>query len=385
MLFPIKHQAVNWMDGMKISRLHFSASDDHFTDALRDRTALSLNAYDFGLLPPFRGGVASSEFEILERVTNQVEIRLRFCNAVTAGGCRIDIRALEYGKELVYAHTFDTGTDQDADQPIYYHVLLAVNPFDRVPTGIPDPEETPPRHPYSEPRYQLLVMPVTQVQADDLGLNHLIIGQLIRLRGRFTVNDAYIPPCTAVVSHRSLIRYYESFGARLNDIQVNSFKILEKISTREHPNALAKNVKLLCEKLLDYISTIFFPYRNMGHQQPPIHLVSCFSSLAHVFFTNLHLNGGKEKEELLKYFYEWKDVTPGNFEELLTRTIDIVYDHYNIQPSMEQVRSFLDVLSALWSKLASLEFIGQRRENIVVAEQQTVRQAQSRQTWTLLE
>ena len=381
----MKHQAVNWMDGMKISRLHFSASDDHLGDALRDRTALTLHSYDFGLLPPFRGGLASSDFDILERVTNQVEIRLRLCNAVTAGGCRIDIHSMEYGKELSYAHTFDGNDSPDGDQPVYYHVLLSVNLFDRVPTGIPDPDEMPPRHPYSEPRYQLLVMPVSQVQVDDLGLNHLVIGQLIRLRGRFTVNEAYIPPCTAVVSHRSLIRYYESFGARLNDVQVNSFKILEKLSQRDHPGSLGKNVKLLCERILDFISVIFFEYRNIGHQQPPVRLLSCFSNLAHLFFSNLHVNGGKEKEELLKYFYEWRDVTPGNFEELLTRTIDIVYDHYNIQPSMEQVSSFLEVLSALWSKLASLEFIGQRKENIVVAEQQLVRPSQSRQTWTLLE
>jgi glutaredoxin 2 len=137
--------------------------------------------------------------------------------------------------------------------------------------------------------------------------------------------------------------------------------------------------------MLDFIAQIFYEYRNMVHQQPPVNMIGYFSNLAHLFYTALHYPGGREKEELLKYFYEWKDVTPGNFEELLGKTIDIVYDHHNIQQSLEQVNSFLQVLAALWSKLSSLEFIGQRRENIVVAEQQVIQQTQARKTWTLLD
>jgi hypothetical protein len=88
---------------------------------------------------------------------------------------------------------------------------------------------------------------------------------------------------------------------------------------------------------------------------------------------------------MLKYFYEWKDVTPGNFEDLLMRTIDVVYDHYNIRASLEQVDGCMQVLAALWNKLAGLEFIGQRRENIVVAEQKLVEQTRVRSSWSLLD
>ena len=40
---------------------------------------------------------------------------------------------------------------------------------------------------------------------------------------------------------------------------------------------------------------------------------------------------------------------------------------------------------ALWNKLSMLEYIGQRKENIVVAEQQMVQQVQTKRTWTLLD
>lgn len=386
MLFPIKHPAVNWIDGMKISRQHFIDTDKHVADSLRDTASAFLHNYDYGLLPPFRGERLSSDFEITERITNQIEVRLRQCNAITAGGCRIDLPPLEYGSQLIHQYAFDeaVATEDPASASLYY-VVLAVNPFDKVPAGDPDPAEMPPRHPHAAKQYQLMVVPAAQVNSHELGVHHLVIGQLIKQYGRFSVNEQYIPPCTAITSHPALIQYYERFSSLLNDIQVNSFRIIDKITSRDVIQSLAKNVRLLCEQLLQFIAQLFYVYRNMIHQQPPVVMIGQFSNLAHVFYTTLHFSGGKEKEELLKYFYEWKDVTPGNFEELLRKTIDLVYDHHQIHQSLEQINHFLQVLAALWSKLSSLEFIGQRRENIVVAEQQVIQQTQAKKTWTLLD
>lgn len=387
MLFPVKHQAVNWIDGMKISRQHFADTDKHAADALRDTASAFLHSYDYGLLPPFRGQRISSDFDIAERVTNQVEIRLRQCNAITAGGCRIDLPPLEYGAQLIYQYAFDdaAAAAEDPNTASLHYVVLSVNPFERVPAGDPDPNEMPPRHPFAAKQYQLMVMPAAQVNAGELGLHHLVIGQLVKQHGRFTVNEQYIPPSAAITSHPELIRYYERFSGLLNDIQLNSFKIIDKITSRDTIQSLAKNVRLLCEQLLNFIAQAFYTYRNAIHQQPPVAMIGLFSNLAHIFYTTLHFPGNKEKEELLKYFYEWKDVTPGNFEELLGKTIDLVYDHHQIQQSLAQVNHFLQVLAALWSKLSSLEFIGQRRENIVVAEQQVVQQTQAKRSWTLLD
>ncbi|RFM25603.1 hypothetical protein [Deminuibacter soli] len=386
MLFPVKHHAVNWIDGMKISRQHFIDTDKHVADSLRDTASAFLHNYDYGLLPPFRGNRLASDFEISERVTGQIEIRLRQCNAITAGGCRIDLPLLEYGHQLIHQFTSDdTASQEDPAAVAYYYVVLSVNPFDKVPAGDPDPAEMPPRHPYAAKQYQLMVVPAAQINSGELGVHHLVIGQLNKQYGRFSVSEQYIPPCAAITSHPELIRYYERFSALLNDIQLNSFKIIDKITSRDTIQSLAKNVRLLCEHMLNFIAQVFYTYRNVAHQQPPVVVAGYFSNLAHIFYTTLHYSGAREKEELLKYFYEWKDVTPGNFEELLARTIDLVYDHHQIQQSMDQIAHFLQVLAALWSKLSSLEFIGQRRENIVVAEQQVVQQTQARRTWTLLD
>lgn len=385
MLFPVKHPAVNWIDGMKISRRHFSETEAHFTDTVRDAASVFLHSYDFGLLPPFRGQRLSCDFEISERATRQVELRLRQCNAVTAGGTRIYLMPETYDEQIVRSWSFADQEPQEEGQVNYYSVVLGVNPYERVPAGVPDPEETPPRHPHTAPAYELVILPAEQVSAGEMGLHHLVIGQLIQKNGRVSVNDRYIPPCTSIISHPALIQYYERFSTLLNELQISSFRIIEKITARDHSTQLAQNIKMLCERLLDHIAQIFFSYRNMVHQQPPVMTVAIFSNLAHIFYTAINYPGARAKEEMLKYFYEWRDVTPGNFEDLLTRTVDIVYDHYNMQLSMEQVLECMQVLSALWSKLSSLEFIGQRRENIVVAEQKIIEQTKARNTWSLLD
>lgn len=384
MLYPVKHQAVNWVDGMKISARQFNDTENHFTDSLRDAASVFLRSYDFGLLPPYRGQRLSCDFAIAERMAGQVEVRLRHCNAVTSGGMRFHFMPEEYDHQLVKQFSFQE--DEEAENvTVPYSVVLSMNPYDRMPAGVPDPEETPPRHPYAAHHYELNLLPASQVEAAEMGLHHLVIGQLTRHNGRTAVNEQYIPPAAAVISHPGLIRYYERFGILLNELQLSSLRIVEKVAARDSRTPLALNIKMLAEHMLGYIAQTFFTYRNVVHQQPPVMLVNCFSNLAHIFHTTLHFPGAREKEEMLKYFYEWKDVTPGNFEDLLMRTIDVVYDHYNIRASLEQVDGCMQVLAALWNKLAGLEFIGQRRENIVVAEQKLVEQTRVRSSWSLLD
>ncbi len=171
----------------------------------------------------------------------------------------------------------------------------------------------------------------------------------------------------------------------MNDLQLAAFTIIDKTTGKESVTVLGTNIRLISEKMLDYLAQVFFNYRNLGYQQAPIHLAGCFSNLAHVFFTGIKMIATKEREEMLKYFYEWRDVTPANFEELLARTIELIYDHQDIQASMALIGEFLKVITALWKKLATLEYIGQRKENIVVAEQQIVQQVQAKRTWTLLD
>lgn len=383
MIFPLKYKPVNWVDGMKLSSAHFVDTDQHVQDLVRDARSLSIAHYNYGLLPPFPGQRSGYDIEITEKATNHVEIRVRACNAITAEGNRIDIDATgDFGAQLTYNHYF---TENSEGRTIYYNIFLSVNPFERVASGIPDPEDNPPRHPDVSKGYRISLLPVADLAAGTADSYGLTIGQLMLSNGKIAVNNNYIPPSAAIISHPALTHYYEQFSILINELQLSSFTIIDKTMGKESITVLGKNIRLISEKMLDYLARLFFSYRNFGYQRSPVYLAQCFSELAHVFFTGIRHIEAKEREEMLKYFYEWRDVTPGNFEELLGRTIELIYDHQNIYASISLVEEFLKVITALWKKLATLEYIGQRRENIVVAEQQIVQQVQAKRTWTLLD
>lgn len=385
MILPLKYKPVNWVDGMKLSSNHFIATDQFNQDFVRDASSISLNNFNYGLLPPFSGERTSNDIEITEKATNHIEIKVRHCNAITADGCRIDIvNSSNYDEILTHSQFFSTESS-DHLKITNYNIMLLVNPFERVPTGNPDPQDMPPRYPDITKKYSIVILPATEMAPKATDTYHLTIGQLVLENGRITIDTSYIPPSSSMISHPALVRYYELFSGLINDLQLAAFKIIDKTAGKEGITPLGKNIRLLSEKLLDYIAQIFFSYRNLGYQQSPVYIAGYCANLAHVFFTGIKMIEPREREDMLKYFYEWRDVTPGNFEEMLARTIELIYDHQHINASMSMIEDFLKVMVALWNKLSVLEYVGQRKENIVVAEQQMVQQVQTKRTWTLLD
>lgn len=387
MLSPIKKRSVNWVHGMKISQNHLAQTDDYTTDIIRDAISMFLTDNRFGILPPYQGETLSSDFEIINRISNNVEIKLKRCNALTSGGCRININPTEYSEYLHLKYSFDSDVDhkKEDEDNLLWDIILSIKPFERLPVGILDPEENPPRHPYAVQTYNLFVKPIGQINSGELGMHYLIIGRVLKKGNRFEVDSSYIPPCTSMSSHPDLKKYYESFGNLLNDIETSSHKIIQKINDRENNSSLAKNINSVCETLLNYIATIYFNYKNNGRFFAPCETINVFSSLAHTCFSAIQYMSKKEKEEMLKYFYEWGDITPGNFTEILTDTLEVVYNHHDIRSMMELVSNFLSVFATLWIKLSSLEYIGQHKENIVVAEKKKQVITTTKQGWTIVD
>lgn len=388
MIFPLSKKMVNWVDGMKISKNHLSQTEDYFIDIVRDATNMNLTDYNFGILPPYKNDELSSDFEITERISNHVEIELRKCNAITAGGCRININPLDQSEYLRLDYPFqnDISSAENKNKQLFWDVILVVHPFGRTPAGAPDPDETPPRHPDAQKSYTLFIKPAGQIRVGDSGMHHLIIGRVTKTGDRFEVDRSYIPPCTSMSSHPDLKKYYERFGKYLNDIEVSSQRIIQKIHERENISDIAKNINLVCEHILTNISTIYFNYKNKGRHYSPIEALNIFSSLAHITFVSINFIHKKKREEMLQYFYEWSDVTPGNFTEMLTNMLELTYDHHNIRTMMSYTEEFLSMFSSLWIKLSTLEYIGQHKENIVVAEKiQKIDLGPRKSEWTILD
>jgi hypothetical protein len=383
--FNKEYRRVNWAEGAEIGSKHFEQTEDYFTAAICDASAIRLNRNNYGLLPSDDRKTNSAEFDISERITGTVEIKLRKCNAITIGGCRINYNP-PFGEALTYAHIFNKEEEQTSSEAVYWDVILTADPFRRIPAGIPDADSTPPYHPDADVYLGLSIVPKGTLKSELLGMHHLIIGRIRHYGERYSVDNNFIPPCTAMASHPDLVRYYEQFSALMNDLENASKTIISKIRNRSQNSPIAHHIGAICEDMMRYIASIYFNYRNVGLDTAPINIVNYFATLAHICYVSMSFIDKTEREELLRYFYEWSDVKPGVFEELLSSTLGIVYDHNNIRSVMIQVELFLKVMSDLWIRMSTLEYIGQHKENIIVAERRN-EQVQTKKAggWTILD
>lgn len=381
------YRLVNWEQSMEIGVAHFEQTENFFIDRICDVRMLGLRSYSYGLLPSMEGKGNPSLFDISEQVTGKVEIRLMGCNAITAGGFHICFNP-DPSEYLIHSHSFNEGDNaKQADSKVQqWDVILSVDPYGRIPTGEPSIGEAYARHPDAKEYYRLSITPQGKMNHHQLGMHHLVIGR-IRLRGgRYEVDNDFIPPSTSMRSHPELVAYYNRFGSRLNDIERASKEIIAKINSSPTKSPVAGHLKKISEEVMRYIASIFFSYKNMGSEASPLENVAYIANLAHVCYAGLHFLENSEKEQLLGYFYEWSDVTPGTFEELLSGTLDISYDHNSIRATMMEADTFLYHLSELWMRLSTLEYIGQRKGNVVVSERSNKRETPRQGTaWTVFD
>lgn len=380
-----RYPLVNWMDGMNVRRIHQIQTEDHFTNALCEGHSIGLNKHNYGLLPYYKGSRASGNFDISEQVTGTVEVRLKRCYAVTSGGYLINFDADEENS-LVSSFSLTTEeleNGQDKDRK--WDVILMADPFERVPVGTPDEKEKSPRHPDALPKYMLNVLPSGQINVEELGRHYLVIGRLQKRGNRYEVDGNFIPPCTSMSSHPDLKEYYAKFGQFIDTIERASKDIILKVQNVEKQSPLAVNIDMICKNIMLYISSIYFLYRNEGQFYSPLRFINVFSVLAHTCFVSLNFMSKVDKEELLKYFYEWSDVTPGTFETLLSENTGIIYDHNNIRGLMVTTERFLYLFNDLWITLSRLEYIGKHKENIVVAERSKRQGDTSTSRWSLID
>ncbi len=378
---PLNYEGINWVDGMKLSSGDFVHTDLYTQDLVRDSISVGIHHSNFGLLPAFAGYDRSFDISLIKKNTNYLEVEVRFCNAVTSDGSRINIAYQQGAVEASFSAFMDVSKLSVGE----HYVVLYVHSFKKSAFGEPNPEESPLRYPYVKKEYTIDIVSKSAIQQRQVSGSFIPIGKLVNEGQEAVLVPHYIMPSVYIESHPQLMDFHNSLYRSLNEFQSAAYRIMDKTVNRPKITELGLNIRLITERILEYMASSFFEYRSILPQKAPIYLLKYFSDFAHVFFNAVRLVESAEREEMLKYFYEWKDVTPGNFEERLSNLIEMRYDHFEIAEAMECVTDFMNVMVSLWGKLATLEYIGQRRENIVVAEQKVVQEVQTRRTWSLLD
>jgi hypothetical protein len=362
MLPEITYYPVNWVDGMKVSRRHFTETDQFTTDHLRDATALHLRPDLYGLLPTTNELGSPTAFELLLSVDAQQEVQARLsqCRAVTAGGVRIELTtssapltARTSLARLLAAFNL-TATDG-----LRFSVVLTADPFERVPTGTPAPQEVPPRHPYTRPSY----VPASQLSGAVSAAFALVVGELLYTDGALRPVTQFIPPSTALSSHPALLQALHQLDFQLTELETDAFKIIHKVKLRpDKRSPLADLVRELAERTVFALAQQLTTLRLMAAAQPPVYLLDTLLRVAKQIKTALDSFTEAEREEVLKYCEQWSETLPATLLGALQDAVSLTYDHHRVHEHLRQQQQLWQLVGNVFRQLSQLEYIGKNRE-----------------------
>ncbi|MDH7464174.1 hypothetical protein QEG73_22950 [Chitinophagaceae bacterium 26-R-25] len=387
MIVPQKYNAVNWTDSMKVTKEHFIGNNNFLIDHLRDVASVTINKFNFGLLPPLEGsGAQATEYSVNKTASNQLQVTISYCQAITPGGVRISIGGNGLTAFIPLSVVAErSGNQQGENSSDLYYVVIVANPFERVLLGNPDPDESPIRQPFCQPFYNVELLHADDINAGQLGAYHLVIGRIRKKGIEFYKDEDFIPPCASVMADEKLRSSYKNVCSQLESLQNMSVQIVQKINYKNQKAPVAQNVKSACEKILAYMAQAYFGFRNVLHQQPPVYLVEAISAFSNVLHTFVQTLPENDKEELLNYFNEWSDISPVVFMSRLAEIVEFNYSHYDTGFFMKAIQQMLTGVVLIWNKLNSLEFIGQHKENIVVREEVISNVVKEKRGWSILD
>jgi hypothetical protein len=379
MLPEIKHLPVNWIDGMKISEAHFIQSENSITDRIRDNAALFMSANNYGLLQPKPGTSSSFNLSINVDQSKLMRVKLLECRAITAGGIRIEIGGDYAAKINTFEAKIDTGKDEE------FYVIVAVNPYERVPVGEPDPNEVPLRYPNVMPSYSLQVIPASKINTNLNPSYHLIVGKL-RTNGVEVVVDAdFIPPCASISSYSKLRQEYQELGGLLGEIGSYATAIVQKVKTEKQKTELALNVNYMAEKIVFFLAEKIAKYRWTVSQQPPVYMIETFLSFAYIIKSCIDCQTEKDRETLITYFQEWTGLSPAQFQKRLNDVIETEYNHQDIASAIAEIKTFTLVMVKLFKQMSKLKYIGDQVDSgVVIGETREQKKPEPKRGWSFL-
>jgi len=362
MLPELAYPAVNWRDGMKISKDHLISSQNYCTDLVRDANSIAINSITYGLLPSADGNDSLSLH--LDSYEQGYKVILNGCRAVTPDGSRIEILAEHQKNDMV--HHADLEASFTWSEPNELDIIISVDPYSRQESGVPFENEDPPRVPFTIPAYKLMLVPKKD-HKNYTYTNDMKIGEIVDKESAPTISENYIPPCTSTNAQSSIHRSYTEFGEILTKIEIASIKTMQNInkmlSDKDRNETVVKNTYLFVDKISTFLSSALSHYRLIVPHVSPVYFIEIFvrfSRLLNLFFKCLHDDDrGKFEHFIQKWLVD--DYSPSIFENSMNRLLGLRYNHLDLAGHLSTVRNFVDPLSRMMQSLSTKEFIGKSK------------------------
>ncbi len=353
---------------MKINKDHFIAQDNAMQDALSDALSLGLSPVRYGVVPSSAAGEDTFNVKIAVDNQNTLQATVLGLQAVTPGGVRIQIPALpaaDTDAGLTTSFRFTPGTTEAV-----YWIALTVQPFDRKPSGSPDPGENPPRYPFVQAAYQVQVVSESQYLQYARNPFALIIGKVVVNGNTIKVEEEYIPPCISVAASPDLMGLHAELDQFLAGLELRCAQIVQKIFKKSQQNELSELAQFLCDRIMLFIGQAITEMRWNQVYEPPAKMFSTIISLARVMKNTIDLRTGSGKEELMNYLSEWCELNQGELENMLSGLAGMRYDHNDINSNITPIIRFAKVTGKLFESLSNLEFIGKRKESGIFVKEE---------------
>lgn len=366
---PIKNGYINWIDGMKITKDHFIQMQRAVEDRIRDSRVINSNSWGFGLIPGKVNGRDSLDYNLLTEHPNKIFVELYQCRGLTPSGDRAEIVSRLNSQEVALKKRFELDLESGSFDKKIYDVILKVDSFELAPYGEPDVKESPPRHPYAAPEYELEIVPSREIEHNDHNRNFIVITRIESGPDGLTHISDYIPPCLSMEARPELTEFYFKYLKFLKDLEQNLFKIVVKLNSASQKTQLATNVDAICRRMLDLLERdLDACAMNLRHGHPS-ELITQVMSFARTVKYAIELTTNIGKDEYLNYIQEIISVSPGDYLRVHEDLIHLEYDHYNINESLVKILSFCKVNGRLFDELSRLDYIGKKKDaDIYVAE-----------------
>lgn len=362
MIENLKYLPIYWMDGMKINKNHFTDLQNFIIDSVRDSIGIHTSSINYGLLPVND----SLKIKLIIDQHKTLKVIIEECQAITPNGSRIDISYQNRGEvELPFSH-FKAAYEIKDDENTNLMVCLSVSLFNRVPFGESDPDENPPRYPYTRSGYVLQLIAENEFNNTlGMGAGCLTLAKILINDGEATIDKNYIPPCVNVNSHKKLINLHNEIDRFYRQIELYASQIRQKIRVKKQNNLLSLMVDDIANQMISYLGTEISHFRLLGLYASPIHMFSSVITLARVFKNCLDVYTGSGKEELLNYLMEWYNISQGDFELIFSEVLNVNYNHNQIDQITSEVDRFIRTVEEVFSILNQLDYIGKKRDGSV--------------------
>ncbi|MBK8566769.1 MAG: hypothetical protein IPN76_26410 [Saprospiraceae bacterium] len=347
----IKYNAVNWVDGMKISKTEFIQLENFLLDQIRDGNSLLLNDFNFGMLPSHEPGRESVSLSV-----NSERVEIYQCRALTRAGARIEvvdisIPALQQPMQILLGG-YDTSRVGE------WYIVIKVNPFVRLPYGQPAPDSQPLRHLNAISQYTLEIVPGDQIQSPMFAALCLPVAKIKSGHSGIEQVKNYIPPYSTISASLELLKIHKLLEDDLIKTERAAVNILRKLTRKkeaEPSNVLAQDLYLFANNLVNFITSNLDSFRLLVPQQPPVYLATWFMQLSRVVSVSMRLL--KEKDGLLNYFQNYiGEFSPAAFEATYDGMGTLLYNHFEIRSMTDRALQFSAYLADLLYRLESLDY-----------------------------